>query len=317
MLHSLLKYPGHCETDSITAQTPLVRYLTKQLGIMPKEWNQYSKREKTRREHLSELKTYHGLTEFSGEIKELLIKELNETAIHTEDRFALAEKLLNLCYERNCIFPRSSQLEELLNGTILTARRECYTRMLIPLSSEEIEQLDTLLQPTLISSRALLIWLKETPLKKSSRTMNKLLARIEVLNRYAIPQESIQAVPESRLRKLAAEGLRMTPKDLLHYEPQRRSATLIATVVELRSLLIDRLLQYHEEIVAKLFREAKRDEEISFIGRKKYISRELINYVKVVKALITARENGSDPYEAMNLFSLGISLKRKWKPLIL
>lgn len=60
----LLRYPGHGLQADATAPEALLGWVGKQLRIAPTCWEQYAKREPTRREHMLELRAYLRLEPF-------------------------------------------------------------------------------------------------------------------------------------------------------------------------------------------------------------------------------------------------------------
>ena len=87
----------------------------------------------------------------------------------------------------------------------------------------------------------------------------------------------------------------MTPKDLGKFEPQRRYATLAAVVLESTATVIDELVDLHDRILVKLFSGAKHKHQQQFQKQGKAINDKVRLYSRIGRALLEAKESGSDP----------------------
>ncbi len=86
----LLRYPGLSLGKDTTVAEPVVHWVAQQLQINAVAWENYGKREETRREHLLELRSYFGLSPFGLSDFRFLVKSLTELAMQTEKGLVLA-----------------------------------------------------------------------------------------------------------------------------------------------------------------------------------------------------------------------------------
>ncbi len=91
----------------------------------------------------------------------------------------------------------------------------------------------------------------------------------------------------------------MTSADLMRFERQRRYATLVALAVEGTATITDEVIGLHDRIVGKLFNTAKHKHQEQFQADGKAINEKLRLYGRVGQALLAARQNGSDPFAAI------------------
>ena len=91
----------------------------------------------------------------------------------------------------------------------------------------------------------------------------------------------------------------MTPADLSNFEPQRRYATLAALVMEGTATIIDEIIALHDQVLGKLFQTAKHRHQQQFQDSGKSINDQVRLYGRVGQALIEARNNGGDPFAAI------------------
>jgi hypothetical protein len=59
------------------------------------------------------------------------------------------------------------------------------------------------------------------------------------------------------LLKIAREGGQMTPRDLAKFEPRRRYATLVAVTLERRATVTDEIIDLHDRIMGRLFKQPR------------------------------------------------------------
>lgn len=106
-------------------------------------------------------------------------------------------------------------------------------------------------------------------------------------------------VHQNRLLKIAREGDQMTPADLAKFEPHRRYATLVAVAVESTATATDEIIDLHDRIIGKIFNTAKNRHQQQFQASGKAINDKVRLYGRIGKALMEAKENGADPFAAI------------------
>jgi hypothetical protein len=82
-------------------------------------------------------------------------------------------------------------------------------------------------------------------------------------------------------------------------EEERRYATLVASLVELAATLTDTALEMHDRIMGNLFKQGQQKQRSHFEQRGQAINEKVRLYATVGKALITAKEQATDPYQAL------------------
>jgi TnpA family transposase len=89
-----LRYPGHALSAGERPPDSFLTMVARQLGIDDKVWVQYAEREETRREHLSELRAFLGLTPFGLRQFHQFARWLAELAMQTDKGVVLATALV-------------------------------------------------------------------------------------------------------------------------------------------------------------------------------------------------------------------------------
>ncbi|MBU0505358.1 Tn3 family transposase, partial [bacterium] len=108
-----------------------------------------------------------------------------------------------------------------------------------------------------------------------------------------------KSIHQNRLLKLAREGQHMTPHDLARFEQKRRYATLVASLLETKTTIIDEVIDMHDRIIGALFNKAKRNHEKLFQQEGKAINDKVRLYYRIGNALMKAKETGTDPFDAI------------------
>ncbi len=123
--------------------------------------------------------------------------------------------------------------------------------------------------------------------------------RLKILQAVSLPAGLDRLVHQNRLLKNAREGAQMTPNDLAKFEPQRRHATLVAIVVEACATVTDEIVDLHDRILGRLFNIAKKKHQLQFHLSGKSINDKVRQFSKIGRALLKAKESGSDAFEAI------------------
>jgi hypothetical protein len=98
---------------------------------------------------------------------------------------------------------------------------------------------------------------------------------------------------------MAREGGQTAVYQLKEYEADRRHATLAALMIETGATLTDEALDLHDRLIGSFFTKSKDKYERTFAEQGKAINDKVRLYAKVGSALVAAREQGRDPYAAI------------------
>ena len=129
--------------------------------------------------------------------------------------------------------------------------------------------------------------------------MNAHIERLKALLAIDLPVGIERTVHQNRLLKIAREGGQMQVTDLAKFETQRRYATLVALVIEGMATVIDEIIDLHDRIMGKLFAAAKNKHQQQFQALGKAINDKVRLYGRIGRALLDAKQSGSDPFAAI------------------
>lgn len=294
-----LRYPGQPLAADTTPPDRLLAYIAEQLRVPATAWEVYARRDETRREHALELQALFGYQPFTlGQYRHCR-KMLTELALQTNKAPALAEQLLELLRKERVLVPGARVLERLCTEAVARGTRLLYERLTSALSEDCRARLDRLLTPREESRTVVLTWLKQPPGEARARNILTHLDRLQVCREVGLPVGLEHMVHQGRLNQLAREGMQMSIQHLRDLEETRRRATLVAILLDTAATLTDQILEKNETLIGKLFSDAKRKHAEDFQGQGKAVNDKVRMYSRVGKALIAARQAGTDPFAAI------------------
>ena len=268
----LLRYPGHGLQADATAPQALLGWVGQQLRIDPTCWEQYAKREPTRREHMLELRAYLRLEPFGLSSFRKAVHATTEVALQTDKGIVLADNVLDALRRQHVSIPALDVIERICAEAITRANKRIYSALSDPLTRAHRQGLDDLLTRKEGSKATWLSWLRLSPKKPNSRHMLEHIERLKAWQALDLPADIEHAVHQNRLLKIAREGGQMRAFDLGKFEPQRRYATLVALAIEGMATVIDEIIDLHDRIIGKLFNVAKNKHQQQFQASGKAIN---------------------------------------------
>ncbi|MBB6017157.1 Tn3 family transposase [Deinococcus radiopugnans] len=92
---------------------------------------------------------------------------------------------------------------------------------------------------------------------------------------------------------------RLSASHLADFEPRRRRATLMARLLDLSETLTDAVLDMHDRVMVSLLREGERAAAEVFGQQGPPLVEQFGTFKSVCAAVVAAREQGADPYQAI------------------
>ncbi len=278
----------------------MLRVVAEQVGVREALWAEYGRRDETRREHALELQSALGVRRFTDEVAAEALVALEPVAVETDKAAAIAVAAVELLRSWMVLLPAVGTLDELVSAAITAANRVVYSALADGLTTDQKRALDALLRPRSDVQGTQLTWLRQSPLKPNSKHMREHLTRLRAWRRIGLPPGLRFAVRQSRLLKLSREGAQMSAGDLAKFEPQRRYATLAALAIESEATVTDEVIELHDRILGRVFNQAKNRHRDQFHDAGREINDKVLLFSRVGEMLVTAREEGGDPFEAID-----------------
>lgn len=139
----------------------VIGYLAEQLDLSPFEIENYAIREKTRREHLIELRINYGFQMYSGDIAQRMRKWAMQKSHKTANAEQLLREFVQECRDRQIILPRITTITRLCSDVMVSAERDAEAAILNGLSFNDCERLEMLLQEQIDGRLSRFIWLRQ------------------------------------------------------------------------------------------------------------------------------------------------------------
>ncbi len=294
-----LHFPGQAVTVEASPPNELLAFLAEQLELQPAAWEQYAARDETRREHAIEAQAALSLRPFTVTEYRGLRAWLTELALRTQKATALAEQLIERLRTMRIVVPSAHVIDRTCSEALVRGTRALYRILTAALDQPQRDRLDGLLTPRPESRTIALTWLRQPPGEAKPGPILRHLDRLIQLRTLQLPPDLDRRVHQGRLAELAREGAQMSVEHLRNLEPERRYATLIALALDTEATLTDQILEQHDLFMGRLFAEARRKHEQRFTEAGKAINDKVRLYSQVGHALVAAREEGTDPYAAI------------------
>jgi TnpA family transposase len=295
----MLRYPGRPLRSEEQPSRPMLEFVADQIGILPEAIDGYLAAERNRRIHAVEVQDKLRLRLFGPRLAADLAAWLLPQAIEDERFMHLARLVLEECRQRRITLPRLDALERLCVEVRHKARTEVHRRLTSGLSAEQRKRLDTLTGRREPSGQNWLTWLRQMPEAAKPSAMLGVIERLNHVRSMGIKPDRGQVVHQARLAQLAREAGRTTVQHVAGYERQRRHATLVATSLDLSAGLTDQAIDLFDRLVGGMFRKAEGRHARAFQADARAINDKVRIYARVGAALVAAREEKRDGYEAI------------------
>ena len=288
-----LRYPGRVLAPGEVIPAPVTNFIAAQLGLSGDDLLLYAAREETRHEHLADLRRIYGYRSFTGrgarDLREWITREA-ETATSNED---LARSFIAECRRARTILPASSTIERLCADALVDAERRIENRIAGRVTPALAERLGGLLEDTVDGRVTRFVWLRQFEVGANSRAANRLLDRLEYLQRLDLPENLLAGVPAHRVGRLRRQGERYYADGMRDLPENRRIAILAVCALEWRMSLADVVVETHDRIVGRLYRASERLCSTRIADEKAAVQDTLKSFAEIGGALIGAQDDGA------------------------
>jgi TnpA family transposase len=294
-----LRYPGRLLAPGEVIPEAVTRFLAAQLGLRPDDLADYAAREETRREHLAALREVYGYKMFTGRGSRDLKAWLEDAAEKARSNEDLARSFVEQCRATQTILPGTTVIERLCADALVAAERRVDARIAGRLDKEMGNRLDALLTEDAGGSVTRFVWLRQFEVGQNSADMNRLLDRLEFLRALAPGGGLLADVPPHRVTRLRRQGERYFAGDLRDISGEHRLAILAVCALEWRSAIADAVVETHDRIVGKTWREAKSRCDARADDAKAALKDTLYAFSTLGSALLEAHEDRASLEEAV------------------
>jgi TnpA family transposase len=182
-----MRYPGYILPPTDDPAPTLLKFAANQTGINAGEWDNYARREQTRREYLVELQTSFGFQPFTVSHYRHAVRGLDEVASQTDKGIVLAQTLVEDLRRKKVLFPSVKVIERACAEAVTRATRRIYRILTESLTSEHRAQLDSLLEQFNGSKMTTVMWLRQSPGVPNAKHLLEHIQRLEAIQLLSLP----------------------------------------------------------------------------------------------------------------------------------
>ena len=297
-----LRFPGRLLATGEIIPQEISRFIAAQLGLKPDDLMGYAVREETRHEHLAALRKTYGYKMFSGRRARDLKSWLEDEAEIAHSNKDMARRFVKECRRTHTILPGVSIIERLCADALVAAERRIETRIVDRLNDAMKDQLDAQLTEHVDGRISRFIWLRQFEAGKNTAEINRLLDKLEFLQGFELPIDALDGIPPHRITRLRRQGERYFTDGLRDISSDRRLAILAVCAVEWRATIADAVVETHDRIVGKVWRDARRLCDTQINDAKASLQDTLRSFKNLGAALLGAKEDDAplDPAVAVS-----------------
>ena len=118
-----LRFPGIILGADELPFPPLLKLVAEQIKAPAESWEEYGRRDQTRREHLTELQTVFGFESFSASHYRQAVHTLTDLALQTDKGILLANSLIDNLRRQAIILPAIKTIESIWGFVIIPSKQ--------------------------------------------------------------------------------------------------------------------------------------------------------------------------------------------------
>ncbi|MFV1635854.1 MULTISPECIES: Tn3 family transposase [Phaeobacter] len=288
-----LRYPGRLLSPVEVIPEKALRFIAAQLGLTGDDILPYAARRQTRQQHLHAIRQIYGFKMFSGQgarcLKAWLEKEA-ETARSNDD---LARRFVEQCRRTQTILPGVTVIERLCADALVAAERRIEGRVVAKLDDQTKERLDALLTEMVDDKISRFVWLRQFEVGSNSAGASRLLDKLEFLQALGLSPDILDGIPPYRITRLRRQGERYFADGLRDITSDRRLATLAVCAIEWAAAITDAVIETHDRIVGKTWRDAKKLCDARIADARSSLQKTLRSFKDLGAALLEAKGDGA------------------------
>ncbi len=254
-----LRYLGFFLIEVNTAPDNAIQYLAEQLNCNPSALLNYGTRPQTRREHQQWIMEYLGFEWLGRANHRDLLDWLGQRALENDRPSVLLQQASERLYKHRFVRPAITTMERMVMHARQQADQLTYQLLGSSLDDDTCQQLDMLLQPDVTTGYTPLSWLRRQARGYNADDILDALAKLKMVQEFAIDEWDIAAIPPARIQHLAQIARRSSNQALQRKAIYQRYPTLMAFIADARERLIDEILDLYDHRIAQTERDAKND----------------------------------------------------------
>ena len=289
-----LRHPGRALEAGETPPDAVLAYVARQLSVPASAFDDYARRDATRRAHLVEAMRAGAYSSFDRAAAHAAVAFLTAAAQTIVRPGQLAGILVEELRRRRVTLPSPLVLEAVVRGARQRAERLGHEVLTAGLDEAALARLDALLDPLPMGKLTWLGWLRNAPQSPAPKNVPKLIDRLQHARSLGIDRARAGTLPPPVFERLADEAARIAAQHLAGLNPLRRRAVLAAAVIAMEEALTDAALAMFEKLMASLGRWAERKTDERAARSMREVQGDLRVFALSGRAMIEARRRGKD-----------------------
>ncbi|WP_436949777.1 Tn3 family transposase [Staphylococcus shinii] len=295
----ILRNPGCTLNSMLDIPDNLIAYVAKQIDVNPDVFSSYAKRDTTRREHLEEIRQVYGYRNLNNSDYRTISNDLLKSALENGNTMYLVRTALDLLRKGKIILPVIPTIERMVWLARIRAKKRIFATLTRNLSKGQKYELEKLIDSTTNNNKTKLAWLREIPGHSSPDSFLKVIKRLQFIKNINITADTSLLHP-NRLLQLARIGARYEPHSFRRFKEDKRYALLVAHLITLSQDLTDHAIEIHDRQMMVLQAKGRKTQEEMQKQNGKSVNEKVVHYADIGSALIKAKEDGIDPYVALD-----------------
>lgn len=294
----ILRNPGCTLNSVLEIPDNIIAYVAKQIDVDPEAFSSYAKRDTTRREHLEEIRQVYGYRNLNNSDYRTISNNLLKSALENGNTMFLVRTALDLIRKEKIILPAIPTIERMVWLARTRAEKKVYAILTSNLSKRQKHGLEKLIDLTTNNNKTKLAWLREIPGHSSPDSFLKVIKRLQFIKDMNITADTSLLHP-NRLLQMARIGARYEPHSFRRFKENKRYALLVAHLITLSQDLTDHAIEIHDRQMMVLQAKGRKTQEEMQKQNGKSVNEKVVHYADIGAALIKAKEDGIDPYVAL------------------
>lgn len=295
----ILRNPGCTLNSMLDIPDNLIAYVAKQIDVNPDVFSSYAKRDTTRREHLEEIRQVYGYRNLNNSDYRTISNDLLKSALENGNTMYLVRTALDLLRKGKIILPVIPTIERMVWLARIRAEKRIFATLTRNLSKGQKYELEKLIDSTTNNNKTKLAWLREIPGHSSPDSFLKVIKRLQFIKNINITADTSLLHP-NRLLQLARIGARYEPHSFRRFKEDKRYALLVAHLITLSQDLTYHAIEIHDRQMMVLQAKGRKTQEEMQKQNGKSVNEKVVHYADIGSALIKAKEDGIDPYVALD-----------------
>jgi TnpA family transposase len=207
--------------------------------------------------------------------------------------------VLNELRQRRILHPDLAVVERLVAAALGRADRRVLAQINKHLNGYQRRVLDGWLVPEPDARQSRFSWIRQPVGRPCPANLLAIIERLRAIRELGLAVAVVDTLPVARRQGLSREGNRVAVHNLRLFSDARRHALMAVTLLELKQVLVDDALGMHDRIIARVLRRGKRRQADALQADAKGIKQALGMFATLGKALIQARDQQREPWEAI------------------